>query len=46
MRVPTDYFLDVATPVRAGELPSIGSVDWYPLVAADADPTTDSRRRN
>lgn len=46
MRVPTDYFLDVATSVRAGELPSIGSVDWYPLVPADADPTTDSRRRN
>lgn len=46
MRVPTDYFLDVAITVRAGELPSIGAVDWYPLVPADADPTTDSRRRN
>jgi hypothetical protein len=52
MRVPTDYFLDVATTVGADEIPtipSIGSVDWYPLAPAGeplARPMHDSRRRN
>ncbi|MBK6304170.1 MAG: hypothetical protein IPF47_00090 [Gemmatimonadetes bacterium] len=52
MRVPTDYFLDVATTVSADEIPtipSIGSVDWYPLAPAGeplARPMHDSRRRN
>lgn len=56
MRVPTDYFLDVATTVGADEIPSIpsiGSVDWYPLVSAHdpidrpiTTPMNDSRRRN
>jgi hypothetical protein len=33
MRVPTDFLLDIArnTSVRAGEVPSIGALDWYPL---------------
>ncbi len=52
MRVPTDYFLDVATTVSADEIPtipSIGSVDWYPLAPAGEPltrPMHDSRRRN
>ena len=47
LRVPTDFLLDIArhTALRAGEVPSIGALDWYPLVPrADADPTTTSRR--
>jgi hypothetical protein len=46
MRAPTDYFLDLATTVRADEIPTIGSVDWYPLMRAPVDPTDGSRRRN
>jgi hypothetical protein len=45
MRVPTDYFLDLATTMRADEIPTIGSVDWYPLVSESAR-VKDSRRRN
>ena len=41
LRVPTDYLLDlVAVPVaRAGEIPKVGVVDWYPL-----EPSTQERR--
>lgn len=48
LRMPTDYFLDVVTSVRADEItnvPSIGAVDWYPLVPAIA-PVTGTSRRN
>ena len=48
LRMPTDYFLDVATSVSADEItnvPSIGAVDWYPLVPAIA-PVTGASRRN
>lgn len=46
MRVPTDFLLDmVSTTVRAGEVPSIGAVDWYPLVPdAGAGQNATSRR--
>ena len=47
MRVPTDFLLDLAsnTITRAGEVPSIGAIDWYPLVPqADMPPNTTSRR--
>ncbi|MDP1859115.1 MAG: hypothetical protein Q8K82_10610 [Gemmatimonadaceae bacterium] len=47
LRVPTDFLLDIAssTALRAGEVPSIGALDWYPLVPrANAAPTTTSRR--
>ena len=47
LRVPTDFLLDIAsnTALRAGEVPSIGALDWYPLVPrADAAPNTTSRR--
>ena len=57
LRVPTDYFLDLANATRVDEVPSIGDVDWYPLLpASDSAPTsphdsmtnpvTNSRRRN
>ena len=35
LRVPTDYFLDLATAPTTDEVPSIGDIDWYPLVPAD-----------
>ena len=47
LRVPTDFLLDIAsnTALRAGEVPSIGALDWYPLVPrANAAPNTTSRR--
>ena len=31
LRVPTDYLLDIALSQRAGEIPRIGTVDWFPL---------------
>jgi hypothetical protein len=31
LRVPTDYLLDIALFQRAGEIPRIGTVDWFPL---------------
>jgi hypothetical protein len=31
LRVPTDYLLDIAGSQRAGEIPRIGTVDWFPL---------------
>ena len=31
MRVPTDFLLELVTIPRAGEIPSVGVVDWYPL---------------
>ena len=36
LRVPTDYLLDIAYWPRAGEIPQIGTVDWYPLVPSAA----------
>ncbi len=36
LRVPTDYLLDLALSPRAGEIPRIGTVDWYPLSPTDA----------
>lgn len=47
MRVPTDFLLDLAssTTTRAGGVPSIGSIDWYPLVPqSDMAPNITSRR--
>ncbi|MCC6929858.1 MAG: hypothetical protein IT359_12830 [Gemmatimonadaceae bacterium] len=35
MRVPTDYFLDLIVASATDEIPSIGEIDWYPLVPAD-----------
>ena len=46
LRVPTDFLLDQAASVRAGQVPNIGSVDWYPLLVDDAPTTTAPRRRN
>jgi hypothetical protein len=34
LRVPTDYLLDIVSIPRAGEIPSIGVVDWFPLEAS------------
>ncbi len=31
LRVPTDFLLDLVTLPRAGEIPRVGVVDWYPL---------------
>jgi hypothetical protein len=39
LRVPTDYLLDLAQSQRAGEIPRIGTVDWFPLT-----PSVDTRR--
>jgi len=39
LRVPTDYLLDLALSQRAGEIPRIGTVDWFPLT-----PSADTRR--
>lgn len=39
LRVPTDYLLDIALSQRAGEIPRIGTVDWFPLTQS-----TDTRR--
>ncbi len=39
LRVPTDYLLDIALSQRAGEIPRIGTVDWFPLA-----PSADTRR--
>ena len=39
LRVPTDYLLDLALSNRAGEIPRIGTVDWFPLT-----PSADTRR--
>jgi hypothetical protein len=39
LRVPTDYLLDIAVSQRAGEIPRIGTVDWFPLTQS-----TDTRR--
>lgn len=46
LRVPTDFLLDQVASVRAGQVPTIGSVDWYPLLVDDAPTTTAPRRRN
>ncbi len=46
LRVPTDFLLDQVASVRAGEVPTIGSVDWYPLPVDDAPTTIAPRRRN
>jgi hypothetical protein len=45
LRVPTDYFLEIGGTVRAGEVPAIGAVDWYPLMpGASGRPDASSRR--
>jgi len=31
LSVPTDYLLELVTIPRAGEIPRVGVVDWYPL---------------
>ncbi len=36
LRVPTDYLLDIALSQRAGEIPRIGTVDWFPLAPSAA----------
>jgi hypothetical protein len=43
LRVPTDYLLEFATYPRAGDIPAIGSVDWFPL--DDAATTAETRRQ-
>ncbi|HJU72175.1 MAG TPA: hypothetical protein VJ717_00405 [Gemmatimonadaceae bacterium] len=35
LRVPTDYLLDLASYPRAGDIPNIGAVDWFPLTGSD-----------
>ncbi len=35
LRVPTDYLLDIVSVPRAGEIPRIGIVDWFPLDASE-----------
>lgn len=40
MRLPTDYLLDLASFPRAGEIPRVGAVDWYPL-----PPSADRRQQ-
>ena len=40
LRVPTDYLLDIALSQRAGEIPRIGTVDWFPLTQS-----ADTRRQ-
>jgi hypothetical protein len=41
LRVPTDYLLDfVSVTPRAGDVPTIGVVDWFPL-----EPSADNRRQ-
>lgn len=46
LRVPTDYLLDLAgAALSAGEVPSIGTIDWYPLAGSSgAGPATTGRR--
>jgi hypothetical protein len=48
MRVPTDFLLDLAsnTMTRADEMPSIGAIDWYPLVTQSELAPNTTRRRN
>jgi hypothetical protein len=41
LRVPTDYLLELASYPRAGAIPPIGVVDWFPLESA-----SDSTRRS
>lgn len=40
LRVPTDYLLELASFPRAGAIPPIGVVDWFPL-----EPASESTRR-
>ena len=37
MRVPTDYLLELVTVPRAGEIPRVGSVDWFPLESSTSN---------
>jgi hypothetical protein len=46
LRVPTDYFLEIGGTVRAGEVPAIGAVDWYPLMPGESGRPDASSRRN
>lgn len=45
MRVPTDFLLDIAGgTMRAGEVPSIGAIDWYPLADGPGTGPASTRR--
>ena len=46
LRGPTDFLLDQAAGPRAGAIPAIGSVDWYPLASHTGSLTNAPRRRN
>ena len=46
LRGPTDFLLDQAAGPRAGAIPAIGSVDWYPLASRTGSLTHAPRRRN
>lgn len=46
LRVPTDFLLDQVASLNANPMPTIGTVDWYPLSRIDTTVTTDPRRRN
>jgi len=37
MRVPTDYLLELVTVPRAGEIPRVGAVDWFPLESSTSN---------
>jgi hypothetical protein len=37
MRVPTDYLLELVTIPRAGEIPRVGVVDWFPLESSTSN---------
>jgi hypothetical protein len=40
MRVPTDYLLELVTVPRAGEIPKVGVIDWYPLESSTQERRT------
>ncbi len=47
MRGPTDFLLDMATTgTRAGEMPVIGDVNWYPLPQGTSSGARPHTRRN
>ena len=46
LRGPTDFLLDQSAGLRAGAIPAIGSIDWYPLAFPSDSSTDASRRRN
>lgn len=47
LRGPTDFLLDMAaTGTRAGEVPEIGDINWYPLTPKMLDGAASDTRRN